>query len=149
MMQDKLERAFYKVYQNFKLQYYKKIFKRSESRETGLSPVETYCVDAINALQEPTINEFAKFVNISQENAAYKIQHLIRKGYVVKKRSETDKREYHLCMGDRFFDYLRVNTDYVGKVIARVKERFSEQETDVFEHILSVMASELMPEISQ
>ena len=36
------------------------------------------------ALEEPTINEFASFVNISSPNAAYKVNSLIQKGYVEK-----------------------------------------------------------------
>jgi DNA-binding MarR family transcriptional regulator len=145
-MADTLEQAFSDVYLKFKLQFYRKIFSRFEQREASLTAVETFCAEAINALRKPTIKQFADFVNISPENAAYKVQSLIKKGYVTKVRSETDKREYHLCMTDRFYDYLRVNTDYVGTVVARMKERFSEPEAAMFERMLRVMSSELMPE---
>ncbi|MDR0915996.1 MAG: MarR family transcriptional regulator [Oscillospiraceae bacterium] len=145
-MGDTLEQAFGEVYLKFKLQFYKKIFSRFEEREASLTAVETFCAEAINALRNPTIKQFAEFVNISQENAAYKVQSLIKKGYVTKVRSTTDRREYHLRMSDRFYDYLRVNTDYIGTVVARVKERFSASEIETFERVIRVMSAELMPE---
>ncbi|MDR2616119.1 MAG: MarR family winged helix-turn-helix transcriptional regulator [Oscillospiraceae bacterium] len=146
-MQYSLESAFQDVYKKFKLQFYKKIFGRFETREATLSAVETFCVEVIYALGEPTVNEFARFVNISPANAAYKVQNLIEKGYVKKKRSDSDRREYHLQMAERFNEYNSVNIDYVGVVVARVRERFSPAETEAFEHILRVIAEELMPEI--
>ncbi|MDR1563668.1 MAG: MarR family winged helix-turn-helix transcriptional regulator [Oscillospiraceae bacterium] len=147
-MKDTLEEAFNEVYLKFKLQFYKKIFSRFEEREASLTAVETFCAEAINALHEPTIKEFADFVNISPENAAYKVQNLIKKGYVTKVRSETDRREYHLCLTARFYEYLSMSTDYIGIVLSRMQGRFSEAETEVFERILRVMSTELMPEIS-
>ncbi|MDR0446009.1 MAG: MarR family winged helix-turn-helix transcriptional regulator [Oscillospiraceae bacterium] len=146
-MQDSLERAFQDVYTKFKLQFYKKIFSRFESREASLSSVETFCVEVINALPEPSINEFAKFVGISQANAAYKVQNLIEKGYVTKVRSDTDRREFHLRVTERFHEYSRINTNYVALVAARIRQRFGDEEADRFEALLKVIADELMPEI--
>ncbi|MDR0904576.1 MAG: MarR family transcriptional regulator [Oscillospiraceae bacterium] len=146
-MRDSLERAFLDVYTKFKLQFYRKVFGRFESREASLTAVETFCVEVIHALGEPTVNEFAKFVNISQANAAYKIQNLIEKDYVRKSRSENDRREYHLLVTERFHAYNRLSTDYIGTVASRVRERFTPQETATFENILRTIHDELMPEI--
>ncbi|MDR2420514.1 MAG: MarR family winged helix-turn-helix transcriptional regulator [Oscillospiraceae bacterium] len=142
-----LESAFRDVYKKFKLQFYKKIFGKFETREASLSAVETFCVEAVHALGEPTVNEFARFVSISPANAAYKVQNLIEKGYVTKERSASDRREYHLRLTERFYEYYSVNTDYVEVVAARIRERFSPQETAAFEYMLNVIADELMPEI--
>lgn len=146
-MSDSLERMFLEVYTKFKLHFYRKIFARFESREASLTAVETFCVEVINALGSPTINEFAKFIGISQANAAYKVQNLIEKGYVEKLRSVVDKREYHLRVTDRFYAYMRLNTDYVGIVISRIRERISEEDVAVFERVLGIISNDLMPEI--
>ncbi|MDR0838593.1 MAG: MarR family transcriptional regulator [Oscillospiraceae bacterium] len=146
-MRDTLENAFQDVYTKFKLQFYRKIFGRFEAREASLTAVETFCVEVIHALGEPTVNEFAKFVNISQANAAYKIQNLIEKDYVRKSRSENDKREYHLLVTERFNEYNRLSTDYIALVVSRVRERFTPQEAATFENILRTIHDELMPEI--
>lgn len=146
-MRDSLGDSFWGVYAKFKLQFYKRAFGRFESREASLTAVETFCVEVIHALGEPTVNEFAKFVNISQANAAYKIQNLIEKKYVKKVRSENDKREYHLCLTEKFDAYNRLSTDYIDTVVTRVRGRFSAEEINVLEHMLRVINDELMPEI--
>ena len=142
-----LDQVFEDVYLRFKLNFYKNIFSRFETREASLTAVETFCVEVIDALDKPTINEFAKFVNISQANATYKIQSLIDKGYVTKERSEFDKREYILSMTDRYFEYQRLNAGYMDLVMERFKKRFSKDEIDQFEKMLTITRDELMPEI--
>lgn len=142
-----LDQVFEDVYLRFKLNFYKNIFSRFETREASLTAVETFCVEVIDALDKPTINEFAKFVNISQANATYKIQSLIDKGYVAKERSEFDKREYILSMTDRYFEYKRFNASYMDLVMERFKKRFSKDEIEQFEKMLTITRDELMPEI--
>ncbi|NLB29873.1 MAG: winged helix-turn-helix transcriptional regulator [Clostridiales bacterium] len=146
-MSESLEKSFLDVYTKFKLHFYRKIFARFESREASLTAVETFCVEVVHALGSPTINEFAKFVGISQANAAYKVQNLIEKGYVIKSRSAVDRRVYHLHVTDRFYDYLRLSTDYVGIVMSRITERVGRADADALERILNIIAGELMPEI--
>ena len=146
-MHDTMEDAFLGVYYKFKLHFYKKIFRRFESREASLTAVETFCSEVIHALGAPTVNEFAKFVGISQANAAYKVQNLIEKGYVIKKRSESDRREYHLCVTQRFHDYNNLNVDYIGIVASRIRERFGDEDSAVFEKVLRIISDELMSEI--
>ncbi|MDR2587394.1 MAG: MarR family transcriptional regulator [Coriobacteriales bacterium] len=142
-----LKNSFLNVYTKFKLQFYRKIFGRFETREASLSAVETFSVEVINALNNPTISDFARFVNISQANAAYKVQSLIKKGYVRKVRDEKDRREYRLLLTERFDEYNRLNTDYVGEVVSRMEKRFSCEELRILQHILDVINAELMPEI--
>ena len=68
-----LEQRFQDVYTKFKLHFYREIFERFQSREASLTTVETFCMEAIQALRLPTINEFASFMKISPPNAAYKV----------------------------------------------------------------------------
>ena len=79
-----LDESFRDVYTKFKLHFYQEVFSRFQNREASLTAVETFCMEIIMALEEPTINEFASFVNISSPNAAYKVNSLIQKGYVEK-----------------------------------------------------------------
>jgi DNA-binding MarR family transcriptional regulator len=147
-MDESLKQSFLNVYAKFKLHFYRKIFGRFETREASLSAVETFSVEVISALNRPTISDFARFVNISPANAAYKVQNLIKKGYVTKVRDEKDRREYHLLLTERFNEYNHVNTDYVGEVVSRMVKRFSPEELKTLKHILEVIDTELMPEIS-
>lgn len=82
-----LDQAFGQVYTKFKLHFYKQIFSRFEDREATLTTVESFCMEVITALGEPTIAQFSHMMNLSTPNAAYKINSLVKKGYVERIRS--------------------------------------------------------------
>ena len=142
-----LKDAFFNVYTKFKLHFYQEIFSRFQDREASLTTVETFCMEIILALGEPTVNEFSNFVGISPPNAAYKINSLIQKGYVTKEQSPDDKREYHLSVTQKYFDYCNISQRYLTTVLDRVKERFPQEDVDKLEEMLDVISGELMPEL--
>lgn len=135
------------VYTKFKLHFYMEIMRGFQEREATLTTVETYCMEIIQALGRPTVNEFATFSNISPQNAAYKVASLIRKGYLTKTRSEADKREYHLYPTEKYFAYYNVAHSYVEKVMGRVRDKFSKEDCDKFEEMLSVINMQMMDEV--
>ncbi|MCI9352213.1 MAG: MarR family transcriptional regulator [Lawsonibacter sp.] len=142
-----LEESFDRIYTKFKLHFYQAVFSRFQTREASLTAVETFCMEIIRALNEPTINEFASFVNISSPNAAYKVNSLIRKGYVEKIQSPNDRREYHLRPTQKFHDYYNLSSSYVREVMDRVRDRFTPQEVALIDHVLDIVGQELMPEV--
>jgi len=143
-----LEDVVWNVYTKFKLHFYLQVFGQFQGREASLTTVETYCAEVIQALGEPTINEFATFLNISQPNAAYKVGNLIKKGYVDKVQSEDDKREYHLRLTQKYMNYYAITNRYVCTVMERVTERFPPEDCRKLEQMLRVISLELMPEVA-
>lgn len=142
-----LKDAFFTVYTKFKLHFYKEIFQRFQSREASLTTVETFCMETIMALDNPTVNEFASFMCISPPNAAYKVNSLIKKGYINKVQSETDRREYHLQVTQKYIDYNNISSAYRETVMERISQRFTEEECRKLEEMLVIISEELMPEI--
>ena len=142
-----LKDAFFQVYTKFKMHFYQEIFGRFQDREASLTTVETFCMEIINALGHPTINEFSSFLNISPPNAAYKINSLIQKGYVTKEQSPDDKREYHLSVTQKYIDYYNISQRYLNTVLRRVKKRFPKEDVAKLEEMLDVISDELMPEL--
>ena len=143
-----LEQTLSDVYMKFKVHFYKEMFGHIQSRETSLSTVELFCVEVIYALKNPTVAEFASFINVSSPNAAYKVNSLIKKGYIEKIQSETDRREYHLRVTDKYYEYYNLSQRYVEKVVDRAKEHFSPEQIEILDGILDEMSSELMPEVA-
>ncbi len=142
-----LQNAFMKVYTKFKLHFYKKFFERAHEREASLTTVETFCMEIIHSINKPTVNEFARVANISSPNAAYKINNLIKKGYLRKIQSEKDKREFHLEVTQKYLDYYNISYNYIGKVMKRLEDQLTAEEQKTLEKILNLMSEELMPEI--
>lgn len=146
-MNSVLERNFKNIYTKFKMGLYSKVFNQDIKVEDSLSAVEVLCVEVIYALKSPTVNEFAKFAHISAPNAAYKVNCLVNKGYITRTRSESDKREYHLKVTEKYLNTYGLTYDYIGTVMNRIRERFPEEDVQKLDEILGVVYEELMPEI--
>jgi len=142
-----LEKSFDRIYTKFKLHFYQALTARPQSGGGSLTAVESFCMEIIRALDEPTINEFASFANISSPNAAYKVNSLIRKGYVEKVQSSSDRREYYLRPTQKFRDYYDLSSAYIRQVMDRVKERFTPEEVAQMDRVLTIVEQELMPEV--
>ena len=142
-----LRDAFFTVYTKFKLHFYQEIFSRFQDREASLTTVETFCMEAIQALGSPTVNEFATFMRISPPNAAYKVNSLIRKGYIRKVQSPDDRREYHLEITEKYIRYYNISSAYMVEVMERISRRFTPAECSRLEEMLTIVSQELRPEV--
>lgn len=142
-----LHQAFNEVYTKFKLHFYQEIFRRFQDREASLTTVETFCMESIMALGRPTVNEFATFMCISPPNAAYKVNSLVKKGYIRKVQSPDDRREYHLEITQKYIDYYNISTAYMTAVMDRIAQRFTPAECAKLEEMLTIVSRELMSEV--
>ena len=143
-----LEQAFDEVYTKFKLHFYQEIFSRFQDREASLPAVETFAMETIKALGSPTVNEFASFMRISPPNAAYKVNSLVKKGYLRKVQSQDDRREFHLEPTQKYIDYYNISASYTTEVVARANHRFTPEDCAKLEEMLTIVSRELMPEVS-
>ncbi len=141
-----LEKNFIEVYDKFKLQFYRRVFELVRERDGSLSAMEAFSLEVIKMLGEPTVGQFADFLNISQSNATYKVNNLIKKGYLVRQNSTTDRREYHLILSEKFYNYMNLLANYEKTVMARIEQRFPQEDVDCFDRMLKVISDELMPE---
>ena len=141
-----LEKNFLEVYDKFKLKFYRGVFELVRERDGSLSAMEAISLEVINMLSEPTVGQFADFLNISQSNATYKVNNLIKKGYLERQNSQTDRREYHLVLSEKYYSYESLMSSYEQKVVGRIRERFSPEELDIFDRMLETISKELMTE---
>ena len=139
--------AIGQIYDKLRLHFYMRVYSRFENREATLTTVESFSMEVIMALGEPTVAQFAKVVDISSPNAAHRIKCLLQKGYLEKIRSEEDAREYHLRPTRKYLDFRQINQDYIDLLMKRCKERFSEEDYNKLNEMLCIMNEELMPEI--
>ena len=143
-----LEKNIFRVFDKLKFQFYRRIFDTVREREGSLSAMEAFSLEIISMLNAPTVSQFAGFLNISQSNATYKVNSLIRKGYIIRENSDTDRREYHLVLSEKFYRYMSLLTSYEDLVYERMLQRFSPAELETFSRMMSVISDELMPECS-
>lgn len=141
-----LEENFLHVYDKFKMEFFRRLFSLVREREGSLSAMEAFSVEVIHQMDAPTISQFAEFLGISQSNATYKVNNLIKKGYIIKENSDVDRREYHLVLSEKYYNYNGLMQSYVDTVMQRINDRFSPEGLETFSRMLGIISDELMPE---
>lgn len=144
-----LEKSFVEVYDKFKLMFYRRVFELVRERDGSLSAMEAFSLEVIKMLDTPTVGRFADFLNISQSNATYKVNNLIKKGYLVRQNSQLDRREYHLILSEKYYNYIDLFNSYAKEVLSRIQERFPAEDVERFDDMLQIISDELMPECSE
>lgn len=144
-----LEQLFIEIYDKFKLNFYKNIFKGFTKKDDTLTVTESFCLEVIYSLKNPTISELSKYLGISQPNTTYKVNELIRKGYVIKDQDPNDRRRVKLYPTELFSKYYNTKNEYVSTIVKRMYGRFSDEEIKTVEKVLYAMGQELMPEVSE
>ncbi len=141
-----LKDNFTEVYDKFELEFFRRLFSLVREREGSLSAMEAFSVEIIHQMKEPTISQFADFLGISQSNATYKVNSLIKKGYIIKENSDVDRREYHLRLSEKYYQYSGLMRGYVDTVMERMEQRFPPEALETLTEMLKIMSDELMPE---
>ena len=141
-----IEQSFIEVYDKFKLQFYRRVFDQVRERDGSLSAMEAFSLEVIFMLDKPTVGQFADFLKISQSNATYKVNNLMKKGYLERQNSSTDRREYHLILSEKFYRYRALMSTYEHTVMERIEQRIPPEDVQKFDEILQIMSNELMPE---
>ena len=124
------------LYEKLRLMHYRALFDRIREKDGSLSATEAYSVDVIHILKNPTIKQFSDFLGISQPNATYKITSLVDKGYIEKIPSETDKREFHLKLADKFYSYFDENNAFMRTAVDKLEANYKKEELALFERML-------------
>ena len=141
-----LKDNFTEVYDKFELEFFRRLFSLVREREGSLTAMEAFSVEIIRQMNAPTISQFADFLGISQSNATYKVNSLIKKGYIIKENSDVDRREYHLRLSEKYYQYSGLMRGYVDTVMERMQNRFLPEDLEKLTEMLRIMSDELMPE---
>ena len=141
-----LEKNVTEIFEKFEMEFFRRIFDQVRERDGSLSAMEAFSIEVIKMLDNPTVGQFADFLNISQSNATYKVNSLIRKGYLERQNSSTDRREYHLVLSEKYYRYEELMSSYQRTVVERIEERFGEEDLRKLDEMLGIISQELMPE---
>ena len=132
----------------FKLHFYQNVFQRFATREATLTTVESFCMEGIMAMGEPTIAEFSRMMQISTPNAAYKIGSLVKNGLCGKDPVHHRPGGSTICAPtQKYIDYYNISYSYLHTVVERARQRFTPEECAKLEQMLTIVSTELMPEL--
>lgn len=137
----KLKNSANKFYSKVKLIIYKNMFSKIKDKEEVLSSSEYFCLECIYLMGNPTISQFANFLDISSPNATYKIKQLVKKGFITKEKSEKDGREYFLKPTQKFFDTYENKEDNV--IVNDIKQTLDKKEWKKVDKIVKILTDRM------
>lgn len=140
-----IESNFEEIYRNFRLRLYKHIFEVMGEREGSLTVTEFFAVETIGLMDRPTVGEFAECLSISSPLAAYKVQKLIEKGYLVKEPTE-DRRSFRLQVTEKFWRYYHSENSYGRYIFDVLSQTLTQDELEftdkLFEKFVQTIENE-------
>lgn len=139
-----LDNLLEEFYMKLTMSFYKTASRNQALDIENLSTVEMSCLEIVYYLKNPTYSELAEFLNISQPNATYRINKLIKKGFLRKTNDDNDKRIYRLQVTDKFMDYYCLNDTYIENILTQLKNQCTPQELEQFKKTLKILTKEIM-----
>ena len=126
------------LYSHILISYYQKLFTHNNKEITNLNAMEISMLEVIYHLKQPTYSELSAFMHISQPNLTYRINNLIKKGYVESITDEKDKRRHYLKVTGKFLDFYEIDNEYLNRLTWQVLEKLNPEEQQVLEKILNI-----------
>ena len=96
-------------------------------------------MESIQALGRPTVNEFAGFMRISPPNAAYKVNSLVKKGYIERRQDPKDRRVVLLYPTEKALRANRAHEAFHRDMVEAVLQALTDQQTEVLVQALNAV----------
>lgn len=119
-----------------KLHFYRSVFREFEDSDRPLSIEESMLLEVIDYLDRPSINDLVNFLHISQPNMSYKVNVLVKKGYVRKVKSNKDQRFLHVVLTEDYLSYKQKKNEFTKDAMTRAEEKLNQKEIENLYHSL-------------
>ena len=119
-----------------KLHFYRSVFREFEDSDRPLGIMETMLLEVIDYLDRPSINDLVNFLHISQPNISYKVNVLVKKGYVRKVKSNKDQRFLHVVLTEDYLSYKQKKNEFTKDAMTRAEEKLNQKEIENLYHSL-------------
>lgn len=119
-----------------KLHFYRSVFREFEDSDRPLSIEESMLLEVIDYLDRPSINDLVNFLHISQPNMSYKVNVLVKKGYVRKVKSNKDQRFLHVVLTEDYLSYKQKKNEFTKDAMTRAEEKLNQEEIENLYHSL-------------
>jgi len=119
-----------------KLHFYRSVFREFEDSDRPLSIEESMLLEVIDYLDRPSINDLVNFLHISQPNMSYKVNVLVKKGYVRKVKNNKDQRFLHVVLTEDYLSYKQKKNEFTKDAMIRAEEKLNQKEIENLYHSL-------------
>jgi len=94
-------------------------------------------LDAVSALEKPTITEIAEKINLTKASVTTGINKLVEMGYLIKTPSDKDKREIHVTLTDLGETLAQAKRNTLLNYGEIIKSALDKQESILFTNSLT------------
>ncbi len=143
-MHNELTRTLNKFYHDLSISELK--LQQSLQDSTKLTYNDVLYLDIISAYPGMyTSSKIADMLGVSRPSVTKKIKELVKKGYVTRRQSESDKRVHYLFVNDGL--YTQYSGASIGTHVAKVIEgKYTENDIKNLCELLSLLSSSLLEE---
>ena len=106
-----------------------------------LTVSQFHYIDAIAALDEPTVSEVAARLEFSKASATTALNKLAALGFVVKTQSEADKRVFRVSLTEAGWQLARAKAETIKTYVDFIAAALTADETRQFEAILTKLVA--------
>ena len=132
-----------------KLHFYRSVFREFEDSDRPLSIEESMLLEVIDYLDRPSINDLVNFLHISQPNMSYKVNVLVKKGYVRKVKSNKDQRFLHVVLTEDYLSYKQKKNEFTKDAMTRAEEKLNQKEIENLYHSLYLVDGVLSEKLEE
>lgn len=106
-----------------------------------LSRKQIYYLDVINEMKNPTLGEIAKKLGLSKPSITAIVEKLVQSDYVVKVKSDEDRRVSHIYLGEKGKMIAQLHDDIHSRIEDFLTKSLDSSETEQLIAILSKAVS--------
>lgn len=107
------------------------------SELSRLSHKQIYYLDQIATLQNPTLSELATHLKLSKPSITAIAERFVREGYLVKVRSDADRRASHIHLTDKGKSISTLHNRIHSDIASALTSSLSSEESEQLVHLLS------------
>ncbi|MFH2133326.1 MAG: MarR family transcriptional regulator [bacterium] len=107
-----------------------------------LSRKQLYYLDIINQMNNPTLGELTTKLGLSKPSITAIVEKLVQSAYVVKVKSDDDRRVSHIHLGEKGKMIAQLHDDIHSRIEEFLTKSLDSKETEQLTAILSKAVSE-------
>lgn len=108
-----------------------------DSELAKLSRKQIYYLDKINHLNNPTLGELAKHLNLSKPSITAIVERFAKEDYLIKVKSDEDRRSSHVHLTKKGEAISKLHDKIHSKIASVLTSGLDEKETHQLVHLLS------------
>ena len=112
-----------------------------ECEEAGFTARQIEYIDIIDKLDNPSLGEIAKVLELSKPSVTAIVDNLVKKGYIEKFQSDEDRRIFHVHLSDKGKQLVKMHQETHNRIADLFRHNLDSDDLEVLVSILNKVVS--------